>query len=91
MLCFVVVCVVVNCVTLSLSQCCCVVDDDDLDRFGDALDSGQDLSAVKTGSKTDSQSALDEVQWEFKWENKGDASMYGPFGTRQMSDWKDEG
>ena len=77
---------------LSLSNVVvCVVDDDDLDRFGDALDSGQDLAAVKTSSKTDSQSALDEVQWEFKWENKGDAALYGPFGTQQMSDWKEEG
>ena len=67
------------------------VDDDDLDRFGDALDSGQDLSAVDTSSKTDSKSVSDEVQWEFKWENTGEAALYGPFGTQQMTDWKEEG
>ena len=67
------------------------VDDDDLDRFGQALDSGQDLSAVESSSKIDSKSTSDEVQWEFKWENTTDAALYGPFATQQMSDWKDEG
>ena len=66
-------------------------DDEDLDKFGHALDSGQDLSNVVTSSKTDSKSASDEVQWEFKWENTDNAALYGPYGTQQMADWKEQG
>lgn len=66
-------------------------EDEDLDKFGQALDSGQDLSAVDTSSKTDSKSASDQVQWEFKWENATAAALYGPFGTQQMADWKEQG
>ena len=66
-------------------------EDEDLDKFGQALDSGQDLSAVDTSSKTDSKSASDQVQWEFKWENATAAALYGPFGTQQMAEWKEQG
>lgn len=28
-----------------------------------------------------------EVMWEFKWEDKEDAKVYGPFPTSQMLQW----
>lgn len=27
---------------------------------------------------------LVDVMWEYKWENKGDAELYGPFTSTQM-------
>ncbi|CAH2308263.1 CD2 antigen cytoplasmic tail-binding 2 isoform X1 [Pelobates cultripes] len=32
-----------------------------------------------------------EVLWEYKWENKEEAKLYGPFTSSQMQDWVDQG
>ncbi|KAM4628489.1 CD2 antigen cytoplasmic tail-binding protein 2 [Discoglossus pictus] len=32
-----------------------------------------------------------ETLWEYKWENKEEAQLYGPFTSKQMQDWVDEG
>lgn len=31
--------------------------------------------------------ASDEVMWEFKWEDKEDAPIYGPHSSSEMSAW----
>ncbi|UYV67104.1 CD2BP2, partial [Cordylochernes scorpioides] len=33
----------------------------------------------------------EEVQWEFKWENKEDAPVYGPHSNLEMMTWQDSG
>ena len=30
---------------------------------------------------------MDSVMWEYKWENKEDAAVHGPFSSTQMSEW----
>lgn len=30
---------------------------------------------------------MDSVMWEYKWENKEDAEVHGPFTSTQMSEW----
>ena len=34
---------------------------------------------------------LDEVSWEYKWENTDEAEVHGPFTSKQMTDWVEEG
>ncbi|XP_007988171.1 CD2 antigen cytoplasmic tail-binding protein 2 [Chlorocebus sabaeus] len=34
---------------------------------------------------------LVDVMWEYKWENTGDAELYGPFTSAQMQTWVSEG
>ena len=34
---------------------------------------------------------LMDVMWEYKWENTGDAELYGPFTSAQMQTWVSEG
>ncbi|PNI12238.1 CD2BP2 isoform 3 [Pan troglodytes] len=34
---------------------------------------------------------LVDVMWEYKWENTGDAELYGPFTSTQMQTWVSEG
>ncbi|TEA38810.1 hypothetical protein DBR06_SOUSAS610181 [Sousa chinensis] len=34
---------------------------------------------------------LADVMWEYKWENTGDAELYGPFSSTQMQTWVNEG
>ena len=36
-------------------------------------------------------SSSDEVKWEYKWENKDDAELHGPFTSSQMLDWQEAG
>jgi CD2 antigen cytoplasmic tail-binding protein 2 len=33
----------------------------------------------------------DAVSWEFKWENKEDAPIYGPYANDQMIKWANDG
>ena len=32
-----------------------------------------------------------EVMWEYKWENKEEAELHGPFSSTQMSEWVENG
>ncbi|XP_034046602.1 CD2 antigen cytoplasmic tail-binding protein 2 [Thalassophryne amazonica] len=65
-------------------------EDDELDMFADELD-------AKCGGKSqdkeeaDDKRVSDEVMWEYKWENKENSEIYGPFSSQQMQDWVDEG
>ncbi|XP_033126622.1 CD2 antigen cytoplasmic tail-binding protein 2-like [Anneissia japonica] len=37
-----------------------------------------------------SQIAIDEVLWEYKWEDKDNAEIHGPFSSTQMQEWVDK-
>ena len=41
--------------------------------------------------KEESSGQLEEIMWEYKWENKDDAKHFGPFPTSQMILWTEEG
>lgn len=68
----------------------------ELDMFGDDFDEKVDenkisLPAPRTPSpNADAVDAESEVMWEFKWEDKDDAKIYGPYPTTQMQQWVDE-
>lgn len=34
---------------------------------------------------------LNEVMWEYKWENNEKAEVHGPFTSKQMADWAEGG
>lgn len=47
---------------------------------------------VKGEKKIDEDGAdSDAVLWEYKWENKEDAQVYGPFSNSCMNCWSDQG
>ena len=35
--------------------------------------------------------ALNDVMWEYKWENKEEAEVHGPFTSQQMLEWVNDG
>ncbi|KAM9305067.1 CD2 antigen cytoplasmic tail-binding protein 2 [Gastrophryne carolinensis] len=55
-----------------------------LDMFADEVEEKQ-LEAKEGARK------VDEVLWEYRWENKDGAELYGPFSSTQMQDWVDQG
>lgn len=73
------------------------VNDDD-DMFGDGFEAKKDdapskedesgAAAAAGGSISD---ASDEVRWEFKWEDKEEAPVYGPHTSTEMHSWVTEG
>ncbi|GFV47627.1 CD2 antigen cytoplasmic tail-binding protein 2 [Trichonephila clavipes] len=68
----------------------------ELDMFGDDFDEKVDenkvsLPAPRTPSPSaDAVDPESEVMWEFKWEDKDEAKIYGPYPTTQMQQWVDE-
>ncbi|XP_071988169.1 CD2 antigen cytoplasmic tail-binding protein 2 [Engystomops pustulosus] len=50
----------------------------------------EEVEEEKLGTKEVPQ-ATDEVMWEYKWENKEGAELYGPFTSTQMQGWVDDG
>lgn len=63
-------------------------DGDELDMFADKFDEKHGETAE---DKDDNKRVSDEVMWEYKWENKDNSEVYGPFTSQQMQDWVDEG
>ncbi|KAK5856049.1 hypothetical protein PBY51_007671 [Eleginops maclovinus] len=62
-------------------------EEDELDMFADKIDE-------KHTGKSDEEehnTVSDEVMWEYKWENKDDSEVFGPFNSQQMQGWVDEG
>lgn len=55
-----------------------------LDMFADEVE--EKKLAAKEAVRT-----ADAVLWEYKWENKDGAELYGPFTSAQMQDWVDDG
>ncbi len=42
-------------------------------------------------SSTVTRPVLNDVMWEYKWENKEGAEIHGPFTSQQMLDWVSDG
>uniref|UniRef100_A0A8C5Q2T2 CD2 antigen cytoplasmic tail-binding protein 2 n=1 Tax=Leptobrachium leishanense TaxID=445787 RepID=A0A8C5Q2T2_9ANUR len=53
-----------------------------LDMFADDAEEKEETKHVSA--------VVDEVLWEYKWENKQEAELYGPFTSSQMQDWVDQ-
>ena len=48
-------------------------------------------SSSSTSVRESSTPNLGEVSWEYKWENKDDAEIHGPFTSKQMAEWAEGG
>lgn len=70
------------------------VNDDD-DMFGDGFtakaDDTPDTKEESSGATGSISDASDEVKWEFKWEDKEEAPVYGPHTSSEMNAWVTEG
>ncbi|XP_072549488.1 CD2 antigen cytoplasmic tail-binding protein 2 [Salminus brasiliensis] len=64
-------------------------EEDELDMFADKFD--EQHGAEKEEKGADDDRVSDEVMWEYKWENKDNSELYGPFSSQQMQDWVDQG
>ena len=42
-------------------------------------------------SKSDPAPSLNEVMWEYKWNDSDDGKLHGPFNSSQMLQWVEEG
>nr|XP_057904543.1 CD2 antigen cytoplasmic tail-binding protein 2 isoform X2 [Doryrhamphus excisus]XP_057904544.1 CD2 antigen cytoplasmic tail-binding protein 2 isoform X2 [Doryrhamphus excisus] len=62
---------------------------DELDMFGEEFD--EKHGAASHDNEEGNNRVSEEVMWEYKWENKDDSEVYGPFTSQQMQDWVDEG
>ncbi|KAF7660559.1 hypothetical protein LDENG_00279890 [Lucifuga dentata] len=65
-------------------------EDDELDMFGDTFDE-KHSGRSEENEEEDDKRVNDGVLWEYKWENKENSEVYGPFSSQQMQDWVDEG
>ncbi|XP_068606508.1 CD2 antigen cytoplasmic tail-binding protein 2 [Brachionichthys hirsutus] len=64
-------------------------EDDELDMFAENFD---ETPGARSEEKADDGGKVcDKVMWEYKWENKEDSDVYGPFTSQQMQDWVDDG
>jgi len=45
--------------------------------------------SAHTGSST--APSLEEVMWEYKWENEEGVELHGPFSSSQMLEWTESG
>jgi len=72
---------------------------EDDDMFGDGFEAKKDdtpapssssAAGVSIGGESISDPS-DEVKWEFKWEDKEDAPVYGPHTSTEMQAWVTEG
>ena len=52
--------------------------------FCDATPSSTGRTLSKGGS---AHHVLDDVMWEYKWENTDEAELHGPFTSQQMLEW----
>ncbi|KAM9456763.1 CD2 antigen cytoplasmic tail-binding protein 2 [Clarias gariepinus] len=66
---------------------------DELDMFADQFDEqhGKTKEQEEKDEEADNGLGSDEVMWEYKWENKDNSELYGPFSSQQMQDWVDQG
>ena len=46
-------------------------------------------STKKEDSKTKEPDVSNEVKWEYKWEDKDDAEVHGPYSSQQMMEWQE--
>jgi hypothetical protein len=62
-----------------------------VDMFADIEEPSTSASSSSMGGASSASKQLDEVSWEYKWENKDGAEVHGPFTSKQMADWAEEG
>jgi len=48
------------------------------------------MCIVASSSGVDLSSEPTEEMWEYKWENRDDAEIHGPFSSSQMLEWTNE-
>ena len=55
----------------------------------ESIDMFSDTPMVSEGAESKGGHApiLDDVMWEYKWENTDEAELHGPFTSQQMLDW----
>ena len=73
------------------------------EKFEDATDGNDDddelekafaeggKNPTETGKSEEAANLADEVMWEYKWENKDGAEIYGPYSNSCMISWNDQG
>ena len=68
-------------------------DDDMLEKAFEAGGGDGVQGEEKEGNENVTQKAEidDEVMWEYKWENKDDVEIYGPYSNSCMDSWKEQG
>ncbi|KAI5097092.1 CD2 antigen cytoplasmic tail-binding protein 2, partial [Silurus meridionalis] len=66
-------------------------EEDELDMFADEFDEQHSRKKEEHEEEAESSLVSDEVMWEYKWENKENSELYGPFSSQQMQDWVDQG
>ncbi|XP_046893662.1 CD2 antigen cytoplasmic tail-binding protein 2 isoform X3 [Hypomesus transpacificus] len=64
-------------------------EEDELDMFADKID--EKRSSRTQDKEEEDEKMSDEVMWQYKWENKDNSELYGPFTSQQMQDWVDDG
>ena len=59
----------------------------------DELEKAFAQSSKEPGTKTTEETVpnIDEVMWEYKWEQSDDAQLYGPYSNSCMISWKEQG
>ena len=59
----------------------------------DELEKAFAQSSNEPGTKTTEGTVpnVDEVMWEYKWEQSDDAQLYGPYSNSCMISWKEQG
>ncbi|XP_054990479.1 CD2 antigen cytoplasmic tail-binding protein 2 isoform X2 [Sorex araneus] len=63
-----------------------------LDMFAEEVTEGELETPTPVPRAAESSGdGLADVMWEYKWENTGDAELYGPFTSTQMQTWVNEG
>ena len=72
---------------ISLSPCSA----EPVDMFADMEEPSTSASSSTVGGASSASSKLDEVSWEYKWENKDEAEVHGPFTSKQMAEWAEGG
>ncbi|KAM6155618.1 CD2 antigen cytoplasmic tail-binding protein 2 [Rhynchocyon petersi] len=62
-----------------------------LDMFAEEVAVEELENSTPKGEAESPGDGLVDVMWEYKWENTGDAELYGPFTSAQMQTWVNEG
>ena len=59
--------------------------------FADIEESSTSASSSSVGGASSTSTKLNEVSWEYKWENTDEAEVHGPFTSKQMAEWAEGG
>ncbi|KAF3699839.1 CD2 antigen cytoplasmic tail-binding protein 2 [Channa argus] len=66
-------------------------EEDELDMFADKFDEKCGRRSEDKEEEEENKRVIDEAMWEYKWDNEDNSEVYGPFTSRQMQEWVDEG